>query len=83
LRMLGLYPPGSYVRLASQEVAVVIRRGAKAHTPIVACVRRADATMCARPLVRDTSDVRFAVQRGLLSSDVRISLNQDWVLAAG
>ena len=34
----GIYPPGSFVQLASGETAVVIWRGATAHTPVAAAV---------------------------------------------
>ena len=35
---LGVYPPGAFVRLASEEVGVVLRRGISATTPRVAIV---------------------------------------------
>ena len=38
VKALGVYPPGCLVRLASQEVAVVLRRGPTATTPRVAVV---------------------------------------------
>jgi HD-GYP domain-containing protein (c-di-GMP phosphodiesterase class II) len=82
LKVLGLYPPGSYVRLANHEYAVVIRRGAKAHAPVVACVRRADGTVHLQPLLRDTSDPKFAVQAGMQTSDLNIALNHERVLRA-
>lgn len=33
VKTLGVYPPGAFVRLASREVGVVIRRGTTATTP--------------------------------------------------
>ena len=36
VKATGIYPPGSYVRLASGETAVVMRRGARANEPRVA-----------------------------------------------
>ena len=81
LRVLGLYPPGSYVRLATGELAVVTRRGAKAHTPEVVCVRKPDDSVMTRLLVRDTADPQYAVQRGLRSRDLKIVLNHEKVLA--
>ena len=38
IKAVGIYPPGSFVRLASQEVAVVLRRGRRANEPLVASV---------------------------------------------
>ena len=38
LRVIGLYPPGTYVKLANGETSIVVKRGKKGHTPIVASV---------------------------------------------
>lgn len=82
LRVLGLYPPGSFVRLASGEIGVVIRRGERAHTPIVACVRRADGGVHSQPIARDTSDRLHAVQRSLSANDVNMRLDHERVVGA-
>lgn len=82
LRVLGLYPPGSFVRLANGEIAVVTRRGGKAHTPVVACVRRADGGMISQPIVRDTGERIYAVQRSLSADEVNIRLDHERVVGA-
>jgi hypothetical protein len=38
IRALGIYPPGCLVRLASAELGVVLRRGARANQPQVAAI---------------------------------------------
>ena len=38
IRALGIYPPGCLVRLASQELGVVLRRGVRANLPDVATI---------------------------------------------
>lgn len=81
LRILGLYPPGSCVRLLNGEMGVVIRRGAKAHTPIVAALRRADSSPFVRPARRDTSDKACGVQRAVLQSDLKLVINHERALA--
>ncbi|HSW04473.1 hypothetical protein [Aquabacterium sp.] len=45
IRALGIYPPGCLVRLATDELGVVLRRGAKANLPQVAVI----ADSAARP----------------------------------
>ncbi len=65
LRVLGLYPPGTYVELASGETAIVVKRGKKAHTPIVASVRRPDWGLIMPPQKRDTARTGLAVRRGV------------------
>jgi len=82
LRVLGLYPPGSFVRLVSGEIGVVIRRGDKAHTPVVACVRRGDGGTISQPIVRDTGNLLHAVQRSLSADEVKVRLDHERVVGA-
>ena len=82
LRVLGLYPPGSFVRLANGEIGVVIRRGAKAHTPQVACVRSIDGSSIATPLLRETASADHAIKRSLSANDVRMRLAHAKVVGA-
>ncbi|OIN92120.1 MAG: hypothetical protein AUJ20_08855 [Comamonadaceae bacterium CG1_02_60_18] len=81
LRVVGLYPPGTFVELANGEWAVVIVRGAKAHTPIVASLRRKDGGLLMPPVRRDTLHAAFAVKRGLEPSHMRVLLNHQRVLS--
>jgi hypothetical protein len=82
LRVLGLYPPGSFVRLASGEIGVVVRRGGKAHTPVVACVRREDGGVITQPIVRDTGSRPYAVQRSLSADEAKIRLDHERIVGA-
>lgn len=81
LRVVGLYPPGTFVELANGELAVVIGRGAKAHTPIVASMRRKDGGLLMPPVRRDTLHAAFAVKRGVEPSRMRVLLNQQRILS--
>lgn len=81
LRVVGLYPPGTFVELANGESAVVIVRGAKAHTPIVASMRRKDGGLLMQPVRRDTLRMGFAVKRGLRPSSVQVLLNHQRILS--
>ena len=71
LRVVGLYPPGSYVELANGELGVVVRRGARAHEPLVAVLRRADGAYVSPPKPRDAAAKAFAVRRGVGPDRVR------------
>ncbi|HET9976847.1 MAG TPA: phosphohydrolase [Burkholderiaceae bacterium] len=82
LRTIGLYPPGCFVELASGEVGVVIRRGAKAHTPVAAALRRHDGGLYLQPLRRDTALARYAIKRGVNAKAVRVHMNHPRTLAA-
>jgi hypothetical protein len=81
LRVVGLYPPGTFVELANGEAAVVIVRGAKAHTPIVASMRRKDGGLLMQPVRRDTLRVGFAVTRGVEPSRMKVLLNHRRILS--
>ena len=81
LRCLGLYPPGCFVQLANGDLAIVVRRGRKAHTPIVAAVRRGDGGVYEQPLRCDTAQAPLAVVRGVPLDDVKVRLNHGRALA--
>ncbi len=82
LRVLGLYPPGVYVELASGEVGVVIERGSRAHTPVVVVLRRPEGNVLLVPQARDTALGRFAVRRGVDATQVSVGAGHAKVLSA-
>ena len=55
IKEFGIYPPGTYVKLASGEVAVVTLRGAAANTPIVMAITNKNGDPLALPSRRDTA----------------------------
>lgn len=57
----GMYPPGCYVRLASGETAVVIKRGATVTTPRVAALTTPSGEILAEPEPRETSKREHAI----------------------
>jgi HD-GYP domain-containing protein (c-di-GMP phosphodiesterase class II) len=61
VKEFGIYPPGSYVRLASGEVAIVVQRGPVITAPRVACLTNERGATLPEPLHRDTSDPEHAV----------------------
>lgn len=81
LRVLGLYPPGTWVALANGDHGIVVARGPKAHTPVVAAIRRGDGGLLMRPLRCDTQERAYAVVRGLGSREAQVRLNHRQVLS--
>jgi hypothetical protein len=81
LRSVGLYPPGCFVQLDNGELGLVVGRGPKAHTPVVAVLRRADGGLCLQPQRRDTTLARFGVKRGVNAQAVRVHVNHLRTLA--
>lgn len=68
VKELGVYPPGSGVRLANGELAVVVRRGASAQTPVVRALRSPDGEPLRGRPVRETTEPAYAVSESMLLS---------------
>jgi hypothetical protein len=56
VKELGVYPPGTLVRLANDEVGIVVRRGEDAAHPQVARILLPDGTRDSHHLRRDTRE---------------------------
>jgi HD-GYP domain-containing protein (c-di-GMP phosphodiesterase class II) len=75
IKHVGIYPPGSYVRLANGEVALVVRRGAKANAPQVMSIVGRQGLPLGEPVLRDTQSPLHEIKAGLAPSEVRVSVN--------
>lgn len=62
IKEYGIYPPGNFVQLASGEMAVVIRRGATAHTPVAAAITDKAGMPVVKTVQRDTAQSAFAIK---------------------
>jgi hypothetical protein len=81
IKNIGFFPPGSYVRLASSEVAVVARRGAKANAPTVFAIVGRQGLPLGEPTLRDTTDPAFEVKASLAPGDVKVTVSVAKLLA--
>jgi HD-GYP domain-containing protein (c-di-GMP phosphodiesterase class II) len=81
LKSLGLYPPGTYVRLASGEVGVVVACGARADKPRVAVIVGASGLPLGDPVLRDTTATGREVVAALSAADVQVRMAPDRLLA--
>ena len=61
VKEFGVYPPGCFVRLASSETGVVVKRGPTVTTPMVAVVTSAGGNALKDPIKRDTSRKEHAI----------------------
>ena len=80
IRVVGMYPTGAVVRLASGEIGVVAGKGSDSTAPAVQVLVGADGVLLASPLRRDTGAVGFGV-REMLSGEqagVRFRMWQVW-----
>lgn len=81
IKALGIYPPGSYVKLASDEVAVVMQRGAHASRPRVVSIVNREGHPLGVPAVRDTRDRRHEIRGSVPAAEVRVRLQHERMLA--
>lgn len=84
VKVLGVFPPGTFVKLANNEMAVIYRRGAAADTPLVGSLTSQTGNPYMKPVPRDTRNKDFAI-KGLVARD-KVSTGYDlatlWVTRA-
>jgi hypothetical protein len=83
VRAVGLCPPGTYVRLEDNTLAIVMRRSARANQPHVAVVTGPDGQVLPQPRLHRTMNGRPAIQAALASALVRLRLNHHLILQLG
>ena len=81
IKAMGIYSPGSFVRLATDEVAVVIKRGANTATPRVAVLINRSGMPTGELIVRDTSKPEYRIVAGMAHRDVKVKINLERLLA--
>lgn len=80
IKELGIYPPGTFVRLINGEIGVVSQKGGRATTPIVHALVGPRGAPLAFPIKRDTAKEMFAIKESLREEQAAIhfSLRQVW-----
>lgn len=81
LKVVGLYPPGSFVALANGELAIVVGRGHQFNLPRVAALVSPRGSPLGAPLARDTQDHRFSVKHAVNSAQMRVRPPHERLLA--
>lgn len=83
VRAVGLCPPGTFVRLDNDEVAVVMRRSAKANHPHVAIVLNEEGLVVGQPRLHRTAHGSPQIRSALATALVRVRLNHHLILRLG
>lgn len=83
LRAVGLCPPGTYVRLDSDELAVVLRRSGLQNQPYVAIISKPNGEFITPPRLHRTADNKPQIRAALPASAVRARLNHFLILRLG
>ncbi len=82
VRAVGLYPPGTYVHLDSDELGVVLRRSSQHNHPFVAIIGKPTGELIAAPRLHWT-ERSPRIQSALAASAVRFRLNHFHILQLG
>ncbi len=61
IKEMGIYPPGAVVKLTSNEIAIVTRRGEDRTKPLVKSIYAPDGAQYLEPVARDTANKDFKV----------------------
>jgi len=75
IKAVGIYSPGSFVRLTTNEVAIVVQRGANTTTPKVAVLINREGIPTADPIIRDTSLRDYRIVASVPHRDVKVQIN--------
>ncbi len=76
IKEIGIYPPGSFVKLANGETAVVVRRGEAANSPIVASLSSGTGIPYIDPVERHTSRSKdFAITAAIPRDKIMVQIN--------
>ncbi len=80
IKAVGVYTPGTFAKLATGEIAVVIKRGVNTTTPKVAVLINRQGMATGEPIVRDTSQAEFRILASVPSRDVKVTHNLERML---
>jgi len=80
IKAVGIYSPGSFVRLANNEIAAVIRRGANTTTPRVAILINRNGMPTGELIVRDTTQREFRIVASVAHREVKVKINLERLL---
>jgi HD-GYP domain-containing protein (c-di-GMP phosphodiesterase class II) len=77
IKEFGIYPPGTFVRLTSSAVAVVVARGEEANKPLVAEIISQHGVLLSSPVARVTANAEFAITGIVKAKAVLVPINPD------
>lgn len=80
IKAVGIYSPGTFVRLITDEVAVVIKRGSNTSTPRVAVLINRNGMPNGELVVRNTSKREFRIVAAVPHREIKIQVNLEQLL---
>lgn len=79
-KVVGIYPLGSFVTLASGDTALVVKRSLRPGQPLVVSLVGPDKRPLAEPLLRDTADAAHSVKAPAAADSMRLVLSHERLL---
>lgn len=83
IKEIGIYPPGTFVRLANGETALVVRRGSTANAPDVLSLKGSDGMTYGIPQPRSTSRKPFDVVAVIPRDQINIQIDIEKIWRTG
>lgn len=81
IKAVGVYSPGTLVRLANQEIGVVVRRGANTTMPRVAVLVNTDGLATGEHAIRDAGLRGYRIVGSLAPRQCKVNIQLDRMLA--
>ena len=80
IKAVGIYQPGSFVKLLTDEVAIVVKRGRNTTAPRVAVLINRTGLPTVEPTIRDTSQKDYKIVASVAHRDVKVRVNLERLL---
>jgi len=80
IKAVGIYQPGTFVRLATDEIAVVVKRGLNTSTPRVAVLVSRSGMPTMEPTIRETSTRDYRIVASVPHREVKVQVNMERLL---
>lgn len=77
IKEFGVYPPGCFVKLASGEAGVVVKRGSNANTPLVAALTNREGSSLLEPVRRDTAMKEHAIASIIAEKSIKVRVSPE------
>lgn len=75
IKVLGLYPPGTFVQLNNKEIAIVSKRGNSPSNCTAYSLVKPNGELFAAPVQRDTSEDTYKIVEAIYPSDAAVKVN--------
>lgn len=80
IKAVGIYQPGTFVRLATDEIAVVVKRGVNTTTPRVAVLINRSGMPTVEPTIRETGLRDHRIVASVPHREVKVTINLERLL---